>query len=132
MTLRIRIAKEADLPFIVHSWKCSYENAPAVRGADRNHYRNEMERTVRRLCSRATVRIACDPTDEDTIVGFCAFSQPAANASAELHYIYVKKDFRGMGYARDLLKGVPVTSYTFITPNVRPRAGWAFTPRFTL
>lgn len=130
VSLRIRPAREGDMAFVVDAWKRSFEGAPAVRGADREHYRVEMTCAIRRLCSRAEVRIACDPTDEDTIVGFAAFTR--TGETAELHYIYVKKDFRGSGHARELLQGVNVTSYTFATPTVRPRKDWAFTPRFTI
>jgi len=131
LTLRIRTAKEADMPFIVDSWKRSYEGAPAVRGADRDHYRIEMSRTIRRICDRATVRVACDPEDESTLVGFAAYLQNT-DSSATLCYCYVKKDFRGMGIARDLLKGVPITAYAFLSNNARPREGWRYCPRFTI
>ena len=107
MKLRIRLAKPDDMAFVVDAWKRSYEGAPAVKGADREHYRIEMTRAIRRLCDRAEVRVACDPADEDTLVGFAAFTRSASGA-AELHYIYVKKDFRGHGIARDLLEGVRV------------------------
>lgn len=126
MNLRVRIAKPGDMAFVIDAWKRSFEGAPAVRHADREHYREEMTRAIRRLCDRAEVRVACDPSDEDTIVGFCAFT------GTELHYVYVKKDFRGHGIAKGLLHGVPITTYTFATPTVRPRLGWAFTPRFTI
>lgn len=114
------------MAFVIDAWKRSFEGAPAVRGAEREHYRTEMTRAIRRLCDHAEIRVACDPTDEDTIVGFVAFT------GGELHYVYVKRDFRGLGIAKDLLKGVPITAYTFTTPLARPRKGWAFTPRFTI
>lgn len=114
------------MAFIIDAWKKSYENAEAVRHADREHYRVEMPRAIRRLISQGEARIAYDPKDEDTLVGFAVFR------GAELHYVYVKKDFRGQGIARALLEGVPVTSYTFLAPTARPRKGWRFTPRFTI
>ena len=129
--LRIRIAKPGDMVFVIDAWKRSYEGAAAVKGADREHYRIEMTRAINRLCDRAEVRVASDPLDEDTLVGFAAFTRSASGA-AELHYVYVKRDFRQMGIARDLLEGVPVTAYTFRTPIWRARSGWAYTPRFTL
>lgn len=131
MSLLIRPAREGDMAFVIDAWKRSYEASPAVRGADREHYRAEMSRAIRRLCSRATVRVACASEDDDHVVGFAAFSQPEG-ARAELHYVYVKKDFRGMGIARKLLADVSVGTYTFTTPTVRPRSGWSFTPRFTI
>lgn len=126
MTLRIRPAKPDDMAFVLDAWRRSYEDAPAVRGADREHYRIEMTRAIRRICDHAEVRVACDPSDEDTLVGFVAFT------GGELHYAYVKKDFRGMGVAKQLLSEVPVVAYTFRSNNARPPQGWRFTPRFTL
>ncbi len=126
MSIIVREARPNDTAFIIDAWKRSYEGAPAVRGADRDHYRHEMTKAIRRLCDRCVVRIACDSSDEDTIVGFAAFT------GGELHYIYVKKDFRGMGIARTLLVGLPIQTYTFSTPVARPHKGWAFTPRFTI
>lgn len=131
MKLRIRDAKPEDMAFVITTWRQSFEGASAVRGADREHYREEMTLAIRRLCDRATVRVACDPTDEDTLAGFAAF-RPLTDDRAELHYIYVKLNFRGHGIARDLLDGVRVVSYTFRTTPARPPAGWAYTPRFTI
>lgn len=131
MSLAIRAATPADMGFVHHAWRASFfEASLAVRGADREHYRAEMERVVARLCKSGEVRVACDPKDADTVVAFAAFTR--RGDVAELHYIYVKKDFRGHGIARDLLRDVKVTSYTFKTPAVRPPKGWAFTPRFTI
>lgn len=126
MTLRIRPGKSDDMAFIIDAWRRSFEDAPAVRGADRMHYRNEMTRTIHRVLDKATVRVACDPEDEDTLVGFVAFTGP------ELNYVYVKQAFRGMGVARQLLEGVPIVAYTFRSNNARPPKDWAFRPRFTL
>lgn len=126
MTLRVRQAKPDDFAFIIDAWRRSYEGAPAVRNADREHYRIEMTRAIRRLCDRAEVRVACDPSDEDTIVGFVAFT------GDELHYAYTKQDFRGMGVSKQLLQGVPITAYTFVSNNARPPKGWAYKPRFTI
>lgn len=126
MTLRIRAAKPEDTSFVLDAWRRSFEDAPAVRGADREHYRIELTRAIRRLLDKAECRVACDPEDEDTIVGFAAFT------GDELHYVYVKKDFRGMGVARQLLDGLSVAAYTFRSNNARPPQGWRYTPRFTI
>jgi GNAT superfamily N-acetyltransferase len=126
MTLRVRLAKPDDMGFVLDAWRRSYEGSPAVRGCEREHYRIEMTRAIRRLCDRAEVRIACDPADEDTIVGFVAFT------GNELHYAYTKQDFRGMGVAKQLLEGAHIDAYTFRSNNARPPAGWAYKPRFTI
>lgn len=121
-----RPMRPTDEAFILDAWRRSYEGSAAVKHADREHYRQEMTRTIRRILDKATVRLRVDAEDENTIVGFAAFT------GHELHYVYVKKEFRKMGVARALLQDIPITCYTFITPTVRHHAGWAFTPRFTL
>lgn len=126
MTLRVRPAKPEDMAFVVDAWRRSFEGSPAVRGADREHYRIEMTRTIRRLLDTAECRVACNPDDPDQLVGFAAFNGP------ELHYAYTKQDFRGMGVARDLLEGAHIKAYTFRSNNARPPEGWRYTPRFTI
>jgi len=126
MSLRVREGRETDKAFVMDAWRRSFEDAPAVRGADRVHFRSEMERTIGRLFRTATVRVACDPADEDTIVGFAVFTGP------ELHYVYVKQAFRKMGIARQLLEGLGIKAYTFRSNHARPVQGWQFTPRFTI
>lgn len=139
MTLPIRPARESDHAFVVDAWKRSYEGAAAVKHCDPGHYRTELGRAIQRvirgslsnMCGTPVVRVAYDPKDDDHLVGFACFSQSQAD-SAELHYIYVKRDFRGQGIARALLEGVPIKAYTFLSPTARPRKGWRFTPRFTI
>lgn len=114
------------MAFVIDAWRRSFEGSPAVRGADREHYRIEMTRTIRRLLDKAECRVACDPSDEDTIAGFVAFTD------AELHYAYTKQDFRGMGIAKQLLEGAHIDRYTFQSNNARPPKGWRYTPRFTI
>jgi GNAT superfamily N-acetyltransferase len=118
------------MAFVVMSWKNSFEGAAAVHGCDREHYRIEMTRAIRRLCDYAEVRIATSPDDDDHLLGFAAFTK--TGDGAELHYVYVKADFRKMGIAKALLSGVNVKSYTFRSKSARPTRGWAYTPRFCI
>ncbi len=130
MTFPVRTARDGDMAFIVMSWKNSFEGAAAVACCDREHYRIEMTKTIRRLCDNAIVRVATSPDDDDHLLGFAAFTK--TDAGAELHYCYVKADFRGMGIAKALLRDVDVKTYTFRSKNARPHKGWAYTPRFTI
>jgi hypothetical protein len=126
----------------------SFEGTPAVQGADREHYRGEMIRMVDRVLDRATVRVACDPADPDTIVGWVAFTDGV------LHWGFIKEAFREDCSLADLLEGVKIDAYMFKGRTlqralvgvdgcdqkvdgdgrvawVAPK-GWKFTPRFTL
>lgn len=148
MTLRIRLAKPDDMGLILDAWRRSYEDSPAVKGADREHYRIEMTRAIRRLCDRAEVRVACNPDDEDHVVGFVAFT------GREFHYGYVKQDFRSDTSIGAMLGDTKLDSYTFRGHNIeeyllgyqgcrretdekgrttwKAPQGWRFTPRFTI
>jgi hypothetical protein len=150
MTLRRREAKPSDHALVIDSWKRSYEGSPAVRGADREHYRVDMTRTIRRLLDKASIRVACDPDDEDTVVGWVAYT------GTELHWGYVKEAFRSECKLSWLLEGVPITAYTFRGRMLEhalvgingcrfeaandndthvtwhPPKGWRFTPRHSI
>lgn len=134
----VRDGRESDLGFITNSWRESlYIGAPAVQQSDREHYKREMGRVFSKLLPTATVRVACDPSDEDTLLGFAVATGP------ELHYVYVrggdeKVSMRKLGVARKLIESLDgITSYTFRTlageRRLKPRdRGWKFTPRFTI
>lgn len=125
MTLPVRPARESDMAFVAMSWRASFEPRHAF---DREEFREEMDRVIRRLCSRGHVRIAHAPDDDDHLIGFAAYSADGR----ELHYIYVKQDFRGKGIARALLKDASIATYSFLAPTARPRKGWLHTPRYSI
>lgn len=122
----------ADDHFVKSGWRGTFRTAGVgVEGADAEHYHREIQRIFDRILPRATVKIACDPKDPDNLVGFAVFT------GTELHYVYVKQDFRKLGAVRDLLAGLDIRSYTFKTlpgeRRLRPASrGWVFTPRFTI
>jgi len=130
--LPVRDARVSDHAFIIDAWKRSFEGAAAVRLCDRDHYRVEMQHVIKKLLGKPDVftLVAYDPEDEDHLVGFACWTRD--DMGAELHYVYVKKDFRGRGIARALIGNAPITRYTFLSPTARPRKGWRFTPRFTI
>lgn len=134
---RIRAARESDTGFITNAWRESfYVGAPAAQYADRDHYKREMGRVFLQLLPHAKQIIACDTSDDDTLIGFAVATGP------ELHYVYVRggdaTNMRHMGIARALVEALgPITSYTFRTlageRRLRPRdRGWKYTPRWTL
>lgn len=130
MKTLVRLAKEEDMAFVVHSWRSSFDGAPAVRGADKDHYFKEMSRVIGRLCGpdfgAAEVRVVCDVEDPDTLLSFVAFK------GRELHYAYTRRDFRNAGLMRQALEGVHLDAYTFYTPRWHPPPTWKFTPRFSV
>lgn len=134
---RIRDARDADFGFILDTWRRSFEGSPAVNNADKTHLQTEMAITVGRAIKRqgAIVRVACDPEDDDVLIGWAAANE------RELHYVYVRggepdRNMRGMGIARALIEPLKIRTYTFRTQagerRLKPRErGWSYTPRFT-
>jgi GNAT superfamily N-acetyltransferase len=132
MTLPVRDYRPSDFAFVLDAWKSCLLNTPAYRSADPEHFRNEAERAIGRLVKRGRCRIAYNPADDDHLIGFAAFGDYPGQLWKELHFVYVKRDFRGKGIARALLQGLDIGAYTFVTPTVRPPSKWAFTPRFCI
>jgi GNAT superfamily N-acetyltransferase len=132
MSLPVRDFRPSDFAFVLGAWKSCLELTPGFRGADAEHFRNEMETAVARLVRKGTCRIAYNPADDDHLIGFAAFGDYPGHHGKELHFIYVKRDFRGKGIARALLSGIVVGAYTFVTPTVRPPKAWSYTPRLCI
>jgi hypothetical protein len=128
----VRKGTETDLPFIENAWRSTMlATCPAAQGAEPRHFHGEMTRVFHRLLGDATIKMACDPKDEDNLVGFVAHRGP------ELYYAYVAGPFRNLGIVPALLEGTSNQRYHFQTmPGVRrlkPRErGWSFCPRFTI
>lgn len=128
----IRPAQDTDRAFIENAWRGTMlATCPGVSGADPGHFHGEMTRVFKRILPFATVRVACDPTDHDNLVGFMAAT------GVELHYVYVSQPFRKLGVVPALLSGLDIQRFTFKTlpgeRRLRPRErNWVFTPRFTL
>lgn len=130
---RVRPAhSEDDFEFVESAWRATFRsNGAGVMGADITHYNEEMLRIFKAILPRATTLLACEDTDDNNLGGFVCFS------GDELHYAYVKVDFRKAGLVPLMLEGVKIRRYTFDTqvgfkrlkPNDR---GWIYTPRWTL
>lgn len=131
--IRIREAKPGDMAFVRDAWRRSYEPESIVYRINRSTYARLMDIMMDRLLDEpgAKVRIAVDAKDDDTFVAFAVMREP------ELHYVYVKHDFRRQGLVPDMLKDAVIHSHTFLTKlgneRLRPHArGWGFHPRCSL
>lgn len=128
----IRDGKASDRAFIENSWRSTMlATSPQAMGADPKHFHAEMTRMFEHIFTHARVRVACDPQDPDTLVGFACFTGP------ELHFVYVAGPFRKLGVVPMMLAGLDISRFTFKTlpgeRRLKPRErSWVFTPRFTL
>lgn len=120
----VRPARASDLAFV----RNGFTESLLMR------VRNRLAEEVKRLVRTGVVRVACDQKDDDTLLGFAVVD--GANP-ALLHYAYVRKELRGEGVGRDLVRPGDVREYSFRTDDLercfRPsERGWEHRPRFTL
>ncbi len=126
----IRSIREGDLGYVVDTWRKGAAAGSWLCAWDRDVYYRLMARHIKALCFApgATVRIASDPEDDDTILGFAVLT------GDELHYVYVRQALWKQGIARLLLDGLDIKTHSFSTPSgvgrLRPQErGWTFAPR---
>lgn len=131
--VQIRSWRESDLAFVMDTWRSSFRSSSELHKVSPEAYAKFMARYIGKLLREpgASLFIACDPQDEDTILGY------AAMTGAALHYVYVRDTVRSHGVARALLEEAPVHTYTLRTEagdrRLKPRErGWMFAPRLTL
>lgn len=120
--------------FVSMNWRASFEpESQVARMCGAKAYKRFMTRYVEALRTEtgAYTLIVTPDNDDDHFLGFAVAKEP------ELHYVYVKPEFRKTGLARALLEGRGIAEYTFTTllgrERLRPdERGWRSRPRNTL
>ena len=125
----VRPFRQSDRAFIDNAWRATL--LIATPDADPGWFHAEMTRVLDRLFRTATCIVACDPKDEDELLGFACMTGP------ELHYTYVVGPMRRSGLVPAMLKGQEIKRMTFLTQpgkrRLKPKErGWLYTPRFTI
>jgi len=93
-----------EFPLIFDSWARSFEKSPYA-GCIRNCDYDQVSRAgMTEIVDRARVVVAVQltPNGQRRVMGY-SVSEPDRKV---LHYIYVKRDFRGMGVGRSLRRDV--------------------------
>lgn len=133
MTFPVREARPSDMGLVRDAWRRSFEPASRLFRINRGAYTQLFDSLLSEWLNEdsVTVRVTADPEDEDHVLAFAVAREP------ELHYVYVKHDFRRRGLVPEMLRGLTLKQATFKTrmgdERLRPaERGWAFTPRFTL
>lgn len=106
-----------EYPLIFDSWARAFQKSPWA-GCVPNHKWDEVSRAgISEILDRgALVLVAFTPLEDGTrrVAGY-AVSEPARKI---LHWVYVKRDYRGMGLGTELLD-----------KTVGEAAGWSYTFR---
>lgn len=92
----IRAAGQTDLPFIFSTWLKSFRKSPWARQIPPTiYFRHEHDRVAQNLNDSQTL-IAHPANDPDTILGW------ACGRGQLIHWVYVKRTWRGLGIGRKL------------------------------
>lgn len=121
----IRDAQGTDLPFIYSTWlKNLYYGSHWFREIDKDRYFDKYKRVVTSLITHSTVKIACLSSEPEVIIGYVVYRGDT------LHWVYVKKAWRQMGIAKEL---VPVNDIRWVSHLTKigkqlRRKEWRFDP----
>ena len=108
--VNVREAVESDWDFMRKAWRATFLlGGPAVQGASKQHYFDEMTRLFAAIVPTAGARIACDPEDDSNQIGFACYT------GTVLHYVYVEQNFRREGVVPKMLDGLPIKHFSFKT-----------------
>jgi hypothetical protein len=94
---KYRPATEGDYGLVVSSWVSSYR--PQIKWLPKPFYDRIYREAVAKALEKYAVIVACDPSNEDTIMGWCCGDKH----QSILHYVFVKSLFRRLGVASGLL-----------------------------
>jgi len=116
--IEVRLAKPEDLNFIFSCWLRNYRHSSQFAKKVSNAvYYKWHHKVIERIIGRgAQVRIAHPIGEPDIILGFSCLE--LFEDAPLIHFIYVKKAFRGMGIAKALLFETGACQFTHLTENL--------------
>jgi GNAT superfamily N-acetyltransferase len=112
MNIVIRQPSSKDHPFIYSTWlrNVYYDITESLRPNQDAYFKSQSAMISKLLQDdRTRVRVAGDTVDDLWIAGY------SVSLANELHFIYVRKDFRKQGLATLLLKDLPITHVRTLT-----------------
>ena len=96
--LLIRRGDADDAGFVFSYWlRDFYERSAFCKGIAKSTFMSLHHLLLERVVARSVIWIACSADDPSLIYGFICVEGPV------LHYLYVKRRFRGLGIATALL-----------------------------
>lgn len=113
----VRRADADDAAFIFSYWlRDYYERSAFCKGIGKALYMRLHHLLLERIIARSTIWVACDMVDPSVIFGFICVEGDT------LHYVYVKRRFRGLGVAGLLFKAAGIAegprAFTHLTDEM--------------
>lgn len=94
----IRRADADDAAMVFSYWlRDHFERSAFAKGLTKSTYMHLHHLVLERVIARSVIHVACDAADPSIIFGFVCAEGPT------LHYLYVKRRFRGFGIGGLLL-----------------------------
>lgn len=122
--VKIRDARVSDQAFIFSSFlKGLYYGNDFYRMIDKESFMRNYKKILEQLLIKSQCKVACDPTDEDNLIGYAIYEPGIA------HYLFIKPPFRRFGVGKSLLP-VDIHSYTHVTKIAKSLVPkhWKFDP----
>lgn len=121
----VRAFQEDDAPFIYSTWlRGLYFGNEWFRKIDKDSFFSKYRLVVKRLLETCNVQMACLEEDPEVLVGYVVYKGP------QLHWVYVKKDWRNNGIGRALLPE-DIQVVTHLTTKASKHNPYKFDPLIT-
>lgn len=104
LPIKLRPPSIQDKEFILNSWLKSNRNSDLTNYINNNLYYNYYDKLVKNCLMRSQATIACNPEDENHVYGYLVYE--LLGDIFIINYVYVKKTFRELGVAKQMLTAV--------------------------
>lgn len=111
MHYKIRDGEAGDLNLILNSWLKTYKTSKFAQDIPSDIYYKYQQEKIKNLLKASDVIIAHDQEDPTHIFGYACFDPNIISNVCVLHYLYIKKPFRGLGIFTDLLAAASAMSH---------------------
>lgn len=107
----LRAARDDDGNLILSDWLKSFRDSEFAKHMANPVYFSGHQELVKKVLLRSAVICAVDPNDPNHVFGWICIE--TRGLTQIVHYIYVKKSFRGFGIARKLMTLVETNPFFY-------------------
>lgn len=105
MPVRLRMAVDGDVSYIIKTWRETYAKDSAwSKNMPRQIYHSHHRKLIERLLETTHTLVACNDEDPTHLVGFVSYER--VESHLVIHFIFTRYELRNFGIARKLLEGI--------------------------